>query len=212
MKRTARIASLLLVLSLLLCSLCACRDGAAQPTPTTAPSKPKPVPTLADCTAVDGMLAHTSAKAYSYNEIAGIVSTRNLLFVPSGTVVSSEWPMAVYTYDETLTLKSSLLEEIGQTTVGDYIVMMAAGSVTMTEDCYIRVAVRESLENVKLTYPEARKGEAYVYDVEYETYQRDYDRILPLVTASKDTVNYLFITDVHHDQNTISAVQRASLK
>lgn len=199
----------------LLCSLCACGKTDATEAATTVhtvPTAPKRVPTPVDCGTVDGMVSHTSAKAYSYVESDGIVSTRNLLFIPAGTVIASEKRMSVYTYDTQLSLDTALVKDCGQSTVGDYIVMMAEGSLTIPKDCYIRVAVEESLENVTLTYPTARENEVRVYDVEYETYGRDYDRILPLVTASKDTVNYLFITDVHYDQNTISAVQRASLK
>lgn len=219
MKRKAKIASLLLT-AVLLCSLCACGEtdktkattGALSTTVHTVTTAPKRVPTLADCTAVDGMVSHTSAKNYSYAEANGVVSTRNLLFVPAGTVIGSEKRMAVYTYDTDLLLDTALVKACGQSTVGEYIVMMAEGSLTIPADCYIRVSVQESLESVTLTYPAAREKEVRVYNVEYETYQRDYDRILPLVSASKDTVNYVFITDVHHDQNNISAAQRASLK
>ena len=214
-KRKNRMISLLLAVALL-CTLCACQSGDAQTTTTTVPSAPtvapKSVPTLVDCGTTEGMVSHTGAKTYSYAEAAGVVSTTDLLFVPAGTVIASEKKMAIYTYDEELSLKTELIKEIGQTTVGEYIVMMAAGTVTISEDCYIRAAVQESLENVTLTYPEERKSEVRVYNVEYETYQRDYDRILPLIAASAEATNYVFITDVHNDQKDISAAQRASLK
>lgn len=204
--------SLLLAVALTF-SLCACQNGGTTTTTTTVPTAaPKRVPTLVDCGTVEGMLAHTNAKNYSYTEADGVVSTRDLLFVPAGTVIASEKRMSVYTYDTDLDLDTALLKACGQSTVGDYIVMMTEGSLTIPEDCYIRAAAQESLADVTLTYPEERTEEVRVYNVEYETYQRDYDRILPLVSASKDTVNYVFITDVHNDQNSNSAAQRASLK
>ena len=181
--------------------------------PLSACTPEVPIPTLSDCGAVEGMLMHTSTTKYTYSESDGIVSTKNSLFLPAGSVIESEMNIAVYPYDQHNTLDKALLAESGQGLVGDYMVMMAPGAVTLTKDAYVRVAVHGTLEDVSITVPEERRAEVMVFDTAYEAYQKDYDRILPLVEqAGKDAVNYIFITDIHNDQNSNSAAQRASLK
>lgn len=170
-------------------------------------------PTAADCGVIEGVLMHTSPTKYSYSEIDGVVTTKNALFVPAGTVVASEQDIAVYPYDEYGTLSTAVLQETGQNVIAGYMITMTAGSVTVPQDAYIRIVVRGTLEGVTVTYPEDRSAEAFVFDAEYEAYQKDHDRILPLINkAEKDAVNYIFITDVHNDRNNNSQKQQESLK
>ncbi|MBR2406831.1 MAG: metallophosphoesterase [Clostridia bacterium] len=173
----------------------------------------KPVPTPADCGVVEGMISHTSASNYMYADTEGVVSTQNALFVPAGTVISCEQAMAVYTYDEYNTLNTKLLASVGQNVIATYVVVMAPGTLTITEDAYIRLSVRGSLTDVSVTYPAERQAEVTVYDPVYEAYGKDYDRILPLINrAEGGAVNYIFLTDVHNDLSSNSDAQDASLK
>ncbi len=209
-----RLLAFLVVLSL---SLTGC-TAATETTPTTAPTttttKPAEaqLPDFSDCGEVVGMISHKNLTAYSYFDSEGTVSCRNLLFVPAGTTVSSEKTFALYTYTRQNALDKAMLDATGQTIISEYIVVMAAGTVTLPDDTYLRVSVNGKLDDLIVTYPEDRQSDVTIIDTEYEAYGKDYDRIVAeLKTADQGAVNYIFITDIHFDKGAITDAQVSSL-
>ncbi len=209
-----RLFVLLLVMTLILVGC-----GQTETSTTTDPTQPsqtvpsETLPTFEDCGEEAGMIYHKTIAAYSYFENEDVVSSKNLLFVPGGTVVSSEKGFAVYPYTEKNVLDREALDATGQNVINKYMVVMAAGSVTLENDAYLRVAVEGKLSDVVLTYPEGTETQVRVVDTEYEAYGKDYDRITAALKSSpKQAVNYIFITDIHYDKKDLTSVQIKSLK
>lgn len=209
-----RLFVLLLVMTLILVGCgrteTSTSTGATQP---SQPVQPETPPTFEDCGEEAGMIYHKTIAAYSYFENEDVVSSKNLLFVPGGTVVSSEKGFAVYPYTEKNVLDQEALDATGQNVINKYMAVMAAGSVTLENDAYLRVAVEGKLSDVVLTYPEGTETQVRVVDTEYEAYGKDYDRITAALKSSpKQAVNYIFITDIHYDKKDLTSVQIKSLK
>ena len=208
--RRLLVLAVALVMLLTACSA----SPAPAPQPTTGTTQPTVrIPTFEDCGQVAGMIYHKTSSAYSYFDNEDAVSTQNLLFVPGGTVVSSDKIFAVYTYTENNVLDMDALNATGQTIVSNYMVAMAAGSVTIANDAYLRVAVEGALADITVTYPRDKETQVRVFDTEYEAYGKDYDRITAALKSSpKQAVNYIFITDIHYDKKDLTSVQIKSLK
>ena len=181
---------------------------------TTGTTKPTVhLPTFEDCGQVEGMIYHKTKSQYSYFDNEDVVSTKNLLFVPGGTVVSSDKNFLVYIYTENNVLDMDALNATGQTIVNDYMVAMSADSVTITNDAYLRVAVEGALTDITVSYPKNKETQAHVFDNEYEAYGKDYDRITNALESSPEqAVNYIFITDLHYDKRDLTSVQIQSLQ
>ena len=129
--RRLLVLAVALVMLLTACSA----SPAPAPQPTTGTTQPTVrIPTFEDCGQVAGMIYHKTSSSYSYFDNEDAVSTQNLLFVPGGTVVSSNKIFAVYTYTENNVLDMDALNATGQTIVSNYMVAMAAGSVTISND------------------------------------------------------------------------------
>ena len=209
-----RFLSLLLVLLLLTgCTTNSATNQTNQTTSAATVPVQNRILDFSDCIEVEGMISHQSIDKYSLFESEGVVSTKHVLYVPAGTTVKSEVSFAVYTYTKYDKLAVDELSATGQNVFNTYFVMMEPGTVVLNTNSYLRVSVKGKLTDLVMTYPAGKEAEVRVIDREYEAYGKDYDRILPKIkTVSNDTINYIFITDIHYDAGEFSDVQMKSLK
>lgn len=152
-----------------------------------------------------GYITHTTQTSWSVTESEGFECIGDFyISLPAGSTLSCEKNFAAYCYSGDFTLNPVLTEACGQTLFG-YSPKMAAGELTLTDSCYVRLAVSGSLSDIKIKIP---KGSEKTVLCGSETALLYFPQIKTLgekLSGKESAVNYIFITDIHYGNDAIGA-------
>lgn len=118
------------------------------------------------------------------------------LYLPAGTTLSSEKDFSVLCYREGLILDEALMEGCGQRLM-NMNPFRSADTKTIPEDCYVRIVVKGTLEEIDISVPEG-KEEMVMSGTRSEIKYADILSAVRQGSFGNDAVNYIFITDLHY--------------
>lgn len=208
MKRIISAISLILSVTLLLCA-CSSAPASSTSSATTDSSKPK-LPVAATPEEISytditveyndiqkGYISHPNAVEYTLIKEDGYECTDNFyLYLPKGTKLSSEKEFTFFTYEKDMSLNTVMMAN-SDLEVKGFVPSFAAGEFTLSGDCILRLCVKGSLADVKISVPSDKEGAVMTGTASEMAVM---DEILDLneyLYSRGNSVNYIFISDLH---------------
>lgn len=148
-----------------------------------------------------GYLVHTSASNWSVSPSEEFSCVGDYyLKLPAYTVLYSKKDFAVYCYDENFSISFDIMERSGIEMIG-MSAKMKNGSVTLAEDCFVRVSVKGEFSDLTVAPPEGKEGEIYGGDKATLIYAPVVSETTENLSGRESAVNYIFITDIHYNNS-----------
>lgn len=136
---------------------------------------------------VSGELVHSSVSDSSIKTNSATVSMNDAyIFLPAGSKITATNGVKVYAYDEYLEVKEDALNPAFVT------------EYTMDEGKTVRLVIKGGIDDVKIQVPTDVRKYLLAGDNEFMTYGTETDMIDAKI-QSGDSVNYIFITDIHYE-------------
>lgn len=149
----------------------------------------------------NGYLVHTNPTTWSVTASEGFTCTGDFyLKLPQYTVIYSEKKFAVFCYDENFSMSFDYMERSGIEMIG-MSAKMKSGSVTLSEDCYVRVSVEGKLDDLVIAPPEGSEKAVFGADKNTLIYAPVISETSENLSGRKSAVNYIFITDIHFNNS-----------
>ncbi len=211
MKKTI---ALLLIALLFITSLAGC--GGSEATDASSTDSGSKLPTASDTSSKPtklveienpftekekGYINHSLVAEYTVKAEDGYECTgENLIFLPKNSVISCEKEFALHTYvkmDGGVGLNTNLMRAIG-VEVDGYNSSFKAGSYTLPSDCYLRISVKGSLSDLKISVPDGSEASIFIGNADAVAVAPEVEKLGNFFQTTGKSVNYLFISDLHN--------------
>lgn len=159
-----------------------------------------------------GFITHTSELAYQIDAADGFESMGDFyVYLPEGTEISCSNNFAVFCYDEHFTLDMEHTAGCGQQMLRFSPVVSSSARV-LKKDCYIRLTVNGKLGDITISVPDGKEGTVITGSKEDLLYGPQINELQGNLVGKEGAVNYIFITDLHYDQDPTSQKSEALFK
>lgn len=145
-----------------------------------------------DADIVSGKIVHSSETDSSISSASGYQSFGNYyLYLPEGTKLKGQ-EFAVFCYDEFFKVKGSLTPAY-------------ASEFTLNEGAYVRITAKGNIKDIEISVPADVAAFTYGGSKEYLAYDYEILKMGEKIKLMSDgSVNYIFITDPHAAENTVT--------
>lgn len=124
-------------------------------------------------------------------------TSEEYIYIPAGTVISSDKDFGVHCFNDSFGINQFIMQGAGQTLDG-YNPVLKPGTLNIKSSCYARVTVKGALTDVKFEVPSGLKDSVICASKEAMELQPKIKVVNEFLSGNKESVNYLFITDIHY--------------
>lgn len=207
MKNLFSAISLVLAI-LLLCSACSSAPAESSSAASTSSKPNAPVadtPTEVSYTdvtieyrdVVKGYITHPTAGEYSITQDDHYECTDNFyLFLPKGSKISSGKELAFFTYAEDMSLNTFMMSNAGLEVKG-FVPTFASGEYTLSSESVLRICVKGSLSDVKISVPSDKEGQVLSGSATEMAAAGEILDLNDYLYSRGNSVNYIFVSDTH---------------
>ncbi len=133
------------------------------------------------------------------------------VYLPEGTEIACSNKFAVFCYNEHFTLDTEHTGNCGQSLLR-FSPVLSADTRVLKKDCYIRLSVKGKLSDVTIRIPDGKEGIVISGAKDDLLYGPQINVLQHNLKGKEDAVNYIFITDLHYDQDPTSQKSEALFK
>lgn len=188
-----------LLSAVILLTLCSCGKNGAENSDKGNDSVPTTPYEITFEDVKDGYIKHANKGMFLVEADADYQCTDNFyVFLPVGSVVSSEKEFALLCYDSEFVLDTTTTKSSGQE-MDKLDPIWEAGSRTISVDTFVRVSVKGKITDIKVGVPDNVK-ELVSFGSKEALVN------MPIITTTstyfggrEQAVNYIFITDIHYN-------------
>ncbi len=145
-----------------------------------------------------GLLDYTTLSEFTVkSDDAYQCMSEEYLYVPAGTVFSSDKEFGVYCFNDSFGINQFIMQGAGQTLEG-FNPVLKSGTLTLKSNCYARITVKGALTDIKIEVPSGFKDSVICSTKDAMELQPKIKVVNEFLSGNKESVNYLFITDIHY--------------